>query len=180
MQQENAKFAECHAARNLLVMVKLIFCHLVNNLRQQWMCYPPNNSNISFSEMVAREGDLSTGLRLGLEKNLWQNFCSLKEEGFLTLFKPKQLTILTDISCFSAFLFINRTKIRVLKKICDKILVHWRKRNFSLFLRPNNQQCQLMYLAFQLSYVRTYHSKLTKIQHDMDVIEDRVVRLQVR
>lgn len=66
MQQENAKFAECHAARNLLVMVKLIFCHLVNNLRQQWMCYPPNNSNISFSEMVAREGDLSTGLRLGL------------------------------------------------------------------------------------------------------------------
>lgn len=75
------------------------------------MCYPPNNSNISFSEMVAREGDLSTGQ---------QNFCSLKEEGFLTLFKPKQLTISTDISCFSAFLFIDRTKIRVLKESVTK------------------------------------------------------------
>lgn len=35
-------------------------------------------------------------------------------------------------------------------------------------------------LLVMLSYVRTYHSKLTKIQHDMDVIEDRVVRLQRR
>lgn len=35
-------------------------------------------------------------------------------------------------------------------------------------------------LLVMLSYVRTYHSKLTKIQHDMDVIEDRVVRLQKR
>jgi len=35
-------------------------------------------------------------------------------------------------------------------------------------------------LAFQLSYVRTYHSKLTKIKQDMNSIEDRVARLQVR
>ena len=35
-------------------------------------------------------------------------------------------------------------------------------------------------LAFQLSYVRTYHSKLTKIKQDMNSIEDRVGRLQVR
>ena len=33
---------------------------------------------------------------------------------------------------------------------------------------------------FQLSYVRTYHSKLTKIKQDMNSIEDRVARLQVR
>ena len=35
-------------------------------------------------------------------------------------------------------------------------------------------------LAFQLSYVRTYHSKLSKIRQDMNSIEDRVGRLQVR
>lgn len=35
-------------------------------------------------------------------------------------------------------------------------------------------------LLVMLSYVRTYHSKLTKIRQDMNSIEDRVARLQRR
>ena len=37
----------------------------------------------------------------------------------------------------------------------------------------------LPFLSFQLSYVRTYHSKLTRIAQDMNSIEDRVARLKV-
>lgn len=45
---------------------------------------------------------------------------------------------------------------------------------FKLFI-----SCFNTILSFQLSYVRTYHSKLAKIKQDMSSIEDRVGRLQV-
>ncbi|XP_067038729.1 biogenesis of lysosome-related organelles complex 1 subunit 6-like [Acropora muricata] len=35
-------------------------------------------------------------------------------------------------------------------------------------------------LAVMLSYVRTYHAKLTKVKQDMSIIEDRVAKLKKR